>query len=358
MAESGEKICESVAAEIDFLILDFGWRIEKDTELVDKLKSEDSMTFEDAVKNLPAILAEGAVIERLRRDPAVDLDPHIANAGLIYDHAGKKAMAEIYRQYIDIGLKYRLPMIVSAPTWRAGSERINKSGYKGKGTIVKDCVHFVNTIRQNFSENTDCIYIAGLMACRGDSYDPRQALPAEEAEAYHHLQAQELTKAGVDFILAATLPAVSEALGIAAAVSRCGIPYCLSFVIKADGRVLDGTSLQAAIEKIDASVDPAPLFYQINCVHPKVFREAVKHSELILNRLLGLQANTSSKSPEELDGLDYLDTVDPTQFAESMVALHTQFGLKIMGGCCGTDQRHIEEIAKRVSGITISSNAR
>ena len=162
----------------------------------------------------------------------------------------------------------------------------------------------------------------------------------------------------MDFILAATLPAVSEALGIAAAVSQCGIPYGLSFVIRSDGRILDGTPLQTAIEKIDATVDPAPLFYQINCVHPTIFKEALKHSDPGSGRILGLQANTSLKSPEELDGLDYLDTSEPKEFAESMLALHTQFGLKIIGGCCGTDHRHIEEIAKRLSGITTLSNAR
>ena len=315
------------------------------------------MTFEDAVNNLPVILTEGAVIERLRRDPAVELDPCIANAGLIYDQAGRKVMAGIYRQYIDIGLRYHLPMIVSAPTWRASSERIAKSGYRTRDSIVEDCVNFTNQIRQDASGNADCIYIAGLMACRGDSYDPGEALAVQEAEAYHHPQALELTRAGVDFILAATLPAVSEALGIAAAVSQCGIPYGLSFVIRSDGQVLDGTPLQTAIEKIDATVDPRPLFYQINCVHPTIFREAIKHCEPSFDRLLGLQANTSLKSPEELDGLDHLDTSEPKEFAESMVTLLTRFGLKIIGGCCGTDHRHIEEIAKQARNLLSRINS-
>ena len=316
------------------------------------------MNFKDTVANAPIILTEGAVIERLRRDPAVELDPYITNAGLIYDQDGKQAMSRIYRQYIDIASRYRLPMIVSAPTWRASSERINKSAYRGRKTIIKDCADFIKQILQDVSQSADCLYIAGLIACRGDSYDPREALSAEKAEAYHCLQVQELAEAGVDFILAATLPAVSEALGIAAAVSQCRTPYSLSFVIRSDGRILDGTPLQTAIEKIDTSVNPGPLFYQINCVHPTIFRAAIKQANVGLGRLMGLQANTSLKSPEELDGLDYLDTSEPEEFAESMLALHKHFGLKIIGGCCGTDHRHIEEIAKRVSGITTSSNVR
>ena len=307
------------------------------------------MKFEDAVANAPVILTEGAVIERLRRDPTVELDPQIANAGLIYDQAGKQAMTRLYRQYIDIASKYRLPMIISAPTWRASSERIEKSAYRGRKTMVKDCADFINRIRQDVSQDADCVYISGLIACRGDSYDPREALTAEKAEAYHRPQAQELADAGVDFILAATLPAVSEALGIAAAVSQFRIPYGLSFVIRSDGRVLDSTPLQTAIEKIDAAVTPAPLFYQINCVHPTIFNKAIKHSNPDFDRLMGLQANTSEKSPEELDGLEYLDTSEPTEFAESMLELQAQYGLKILGGCCGTDERHIEEIAKRLT---------
>ena len=306
------------------------------------------MTFVDAVYNSPVILTEGAVIERLNRQPAVELDPFIANAGLIYDDPGKKAMERIYRQYTDIGLRYQLPIIVSAPTWRASSERISKSVYRNRNNIVRDCIAFISEIRHDYSDYADNIYIAGLIACRGDAYSPREALSAEEAKTYHQLQAQQLAEAGADYILAATLPAVSEALGMAAAISPYGLPYSLSFVIRANGTVLDGTPLWEAIETIDAAVDPQPLFYQVNCVHPAVFGQAVKHSESIFDRLFGLQANTSTKSPEELDGLDYLDTSEPEEFAESMVSLHRQYGLKIVGGCCGTDDRHIEEIAKQI----------
>lgn len=307
------------------------------------------MKFEDALRNSSVILTEGAVIERLNREPSIELDPFIAHAGLIYDEAGKKTMSAIYRQYIDIGFRYKVPVIVSAPTWRASPERISKSIYYNRDNILRDCVRFINDIRQDYSDYSKNVYIAGLMACRGDAYSPREALSAEEAKIYHQPQAQQLTAAGADFILAATLPAVSEALGIAAAISECGLPYSLSFVIRENGKVLDGTPLHSAIGTIDAAVDPKPLFYQINCVHPSVFGQAIDQSEAIPGRLIGFQANTSSKSPEDLDGLDYLDTSEPKEFAEFMVSLHRQFSLKIIGGCCGTDHRHIEEIAKHIS---------
>lgn len=311
------------------------------------------MKFEETVKNSPAILTEGAVIERLHRDIALELDPFIAHAGLIYDETGKKFLETIYRQYMDTGLTYKLPIIVSAPTWRANPERIKRSIFQEHRTINKDCVNFIAEIRKDYASNSENIYIGGLMACRGDAYRPEEALSEADAKRFHTPQANALADAAVDFIMAATLPAVSEALGMAAAIADFGVPYCLSFVIKRNGAVLDGSALHKAIEKIDSAIDPKPFFYMVNCVHPEVFRQGIgqefKKSEFIKNRLIGFQANTSSKSPEELDGLDYLDTTDPAEFAELMVSLHNQFGIQILGGCCGTDNRHIEEIAKHIS---------
>jgi len=83
------------------------------------------MNFVDTINSSAFILTEGAVIERLNRDPSVDLDPHILNSGLIYDDQGRTALEIIYRQYIDIGLKYNFPILLSAPTWRANPERID-----------------------------------------------------------------------------------------------------------------------------------------------------------------------------------------------------------------------------------------
>jgi S-methylmethionine-dependent homocysteine/selenocysteine methylase len=310
------------------------------------------MKFEETVKNSKIILSEGAVIERLNRNAAIQLDPYIVHAGLIYTESGKNVLSKMYREYLDIGRRYNLPMIVSAPTWRANPERIGKSVFKTFGNINADCVSFIHEIRDDCSNFSENIYIGGCMACRGDAYRPQEALSQSDAKSFHQHQANALAQANVDFIMAATLPAVSEALGLAAALSDCGVPYILSFVIRENGAVLDGTPLHEAVEKIDSIVDPRPLCYSINCVHPSVFElgigQEINHDESIKNRLLGFQANTSSKSPEELDGLDYLDTTAPAEFGESMLGLHQNFGIQILGGCCGTDHRHIEEIANQI----------
>ena len=310
------------------------------------------MKIEEILKKDEVILTEGAVIERLNRNTDIQLDPYILHAGLIYTENGKSVLGKIYREYLDIGRRFKLPIIVSAPTWRANPERIDKSEFKTYENINADCVSFIHEIRDEYSNFSENIYVSGCMACRGDAYRPQEALSLSEATAFHQNQAKALAKANVDFILAATLPAVSEATGLAAALSDCSVPYILSFVIGRDGAVLDGTPLHEAIEKIDSIVDPKPFCYGVNCVHPSIFKQGIgrefNQSESIKNRLLCFQANTSSKNPEELNGLDYLDTTAPAEFAKSMLALHQNFRIQILGGCCGTDQRHIEKIANEI----------
>lgn len=313
------------------------------------------MNFVETINSFPIILTEGAVIERLNRDPSIKLDPHILHAGLIYDDRGRRALEKIYRQYIEIGLKYHFPILLSAPTWRANPERIEASGFNDHGTLNADCVRFVKSICGTYNRGAAPAFVGGLMACHGDAYRPGEALALQAAAEFHRPQAGMLAEAGVDFILAATLPAVAEARGMAAAIADCGLPYVISFVIRPNGRVLDGTPLHRAIDQIDASTQNQPAFYLINCVHPTVFGQGLRSesttSTSVRQRLLGLQANTSSKSPEELDGLEQLDSSEPEAFAEELLKLHHQFGIKVIGGCCGTDNRHIEAIAAKFEKI-------
>jgi len=310
------------------------------------------MDFRQAITNYPVILAEGALIERLRRNPTVKLDPHIAHAGLVYDSQGRAALRQIYRQYLDIGRMARLPLLICAPTWRANPARLRQAGFDDQIDVNGDCARFLASIRAEYGTYADQVFVGGLMSCQGDAYKPTEALPADEAAAFHRPQARALAAAGVDFLLAATLPAASEALGLARAMAGCNLPYALSFVLRPSGTLLDGTPLHQAVAMIDSAVNPAPLFYMANCVHPTVFESAfaaeISQSPAVGRRVIGLQANTSTKSPEELDNLGSLDGAQPEPFANAMVGLHHWFGTKILGGCCGTDNRHIAAIARRI----------
>jgi homocysteine S-methyltransferase len=163
-----------------------------------------------------------------------------------------------------------------------------------------------------------------------------------------------LVSAGVDFLLAATLPALSEAIGLARAQAATGLPYVISFVVRPEGTLLDGTPLNVAIVTIDADITPPPLAYLVNCTHASVFRSALLHgsnsSPLVRERVIGLLASTAALSPEELDTSPELVEEVPMIFGRNVSGLYSELGMKVLGGCCGTDERHIEWLARELSG--------
>ena len=215
-------------------------------------------------------------------------------------------------------------------------------------TINTDAFLFVDNIRKSYGSFSEKIYIGGLTGCKGDAYKPEEALSENEAYHFHKEQMQILADAGVDFLFASTLPALTEAIGIAKAMSETKKDYVISFVIRDNGKLLDGTLLTDAIRIIDESVSTPPLFYLTNCIHPDVLHKSFLNlkdeDDILRKRLFGIQANASSKSPEELDTLENLDADSPANWARGMVDLNKKYNLKILGGCCGTDARFISSI--------------
>jgi homocysteine S-methyltransferase len=309
------------------------------------------LAFPEFFEKYECILGEGAVIERLRRDSGFDLDPHIVNSAFIYDKDKRTAISGIYRQYLDIGHKYNLPLLLSTPTWRASRERIQKAGYE-KTDVNADNFRSLDEIRKSYGEYANKVVISGLLSCRGDAYNQSEALTSKDAHEFHAWQANRLADAGVDFLLAATLPALSEATGLAKALAATGKPYIISFVVRAEGALLDRTPLKDAISKIDTDVNPKPIAYMANCTHASIFKAAMMHathsSATVRKRIAGLLANTAALEPEELDNSEELVEEDPQTFGKSMASLHGELGMKILGGCCGTDGRHIDNLAKRL----------
>ncbi|MGD1987553.1 MAG: homocysteine S-methyltransferase family protein, partial [Desulfobacterales bacterium] len=290
-------------------------------------------------------------IERLRRNSAFELDPHIVNSAFIYEPQKRAALSGIYRQYLDIGRKYNLPLLLSTPTWRASRERIKNAGYEKKD-VNGDNFRFFDEMRQSYGDYAHKIVICGLLSCRGDAYNQSEALSSKDARRFHSWQADRLAEAGVDFLLAATLPALSEALGLATALAATGKPYIMSFVFRAAGTLLDGTPLKEAISIIDDNIDPKPLAFMANCTHASIFKSAMLHdthsSSTVRQRVVGLLANTAALDPEELNDSEELVEEDPQAFGKAVAGLHDELGMKILGGCCGTDDRHIDNLAKRL----------
>ncbi len=305
------------------------------------------MTFKKAVNFYPHIITEGSIIERLKREFNYPLDDTLSNALMIYNETGEALLEKIYREYIDIAESSDLPIMLLTPTWRTNKERTKNANVDMK-TINTDAFLFVDTIRKSYSNFPEKIYIGGLTGCKGDAYKPEEALSENEAYHFHKEQMQILADAGVDFLFASTLPALTEAIGIAKTMSETKKDYVISFVIRDNGKLLDGTLLTDAIKIIDDSVPTPPLFYLTNCIHPDVLHKSFLNlkdeDDILRKRLFGIQANASGKSPEELDTLEKLDADSPANWARGMVDLNKKYNLKILGGCCGTDARFISSV--------------
>ena len=302
----------------------------------------------EAFDSAPLVLMEGAVIEHYRKDPDQLLDPHVLNASLIYDPVWRLNLAAKYQDYVDIGRDKDVPFIVDTPTWRTNRLRVKAAGLTDRD-VNRDCVEFTRELVESYGSYSRKVIIGGLLAPRGDAYRPEEAMRPDVALGFHAWQVDRLAAAGVDFLHAATLPAYSEALGLAWAMAATNLPYVLSFVIRPTGVLLDGTPLSEVVDTIDNYISPQPWFYMVNCVHSSIMAQAIENQPTeLMRRLIGFQGNTSPKSPEELDNSTETESEPPDVFARAMAGLREKHGLKILGGCCGTDARHIGAMAELV----------
>jgi S-methylmethionine-dependent homocysteine/selenocysteine methylase len=305
------------------------------------------MHFEAMLRTTSFGLTEGSVYERLRRHPSIQFDPYIAHASLIYDEQSSAILEQIHREYLDIGQRHRVPMLTLTDTWRASQKRVEQSRFH-YWNVNLDNARFLGRLCNSYGLAAQPIFIGGQVGPSGDAYRPEEALTRSEAEAFHAPQIEALVEGQVDFLYASTLPALSEAQGIAAAMAVSGLPYLLSFVVRADGRLLDGTSLAQAIQMLDLTGPNPPTGYGINCVYPRVFASALTTlSKRDLQRVLIFQANTSARDPGELEHLTELETEEPEILGDLMMEAYREYGTLFMGGCCGTDTRHIESLARK-----------
>jgi len=296
------------------------------------------------------ILSEGSMYERLRRLPGARFDSAVAQAAMVFDPPSRQALEQAHRDYLDIGRAHGLPMVALADTWRANRERIERSRFAGED-VNGACVRMLCELRDEIESAAAPVFVGGMLGPKGDAYTPGQAPPTDEAESFHSYQVEKLAGTEVDFLKASTLPSVAEAIGLAQAMSRAQLPYFLSFVIRSDGTVLDGTPLDQAFDRIDQTVATPPTGYYVNCVHPTILLAALtalsfSQEDAALRRLVGFHANTSARSPEELDGLEEIEAEDPVTFAAMMREIHDRYGIKILGGCCGSGTEHIRCLAE------------
>lgn len=301
------------------------------------------------------ILTEGAVVERLRRTFNIKPDDFIIYAGEIYDKTTREILKSIYKEYIDIGKRYNLPIMIMASTRRSNKDRIKASKYKDNN-VNFDYIEFLDEIRSEYIEYKENIFIGALIGTKGDSYNAKEALKEDEAYEFHRYQCEILKKSKADFIFAGVVPSVTEAKGLSKAMEETNLPYIISFVVNKKGELLDNTIINDAIKEIDRYYNP--MIYMVNCVHPKNVLQGlnmeVNKTSTVRNRLKGIQANTSSLSPEELNNNCILQEDDFDELINGINELKTKFGFNILGGCCGTNAEYIEEIARIINASPIN----
>ena len=272
--------------------------------------------------------------------------PSFAAFPLVDDAAGRQALARYFQPYFGIAERDGVGMVVDTPTYRANPDWAALVGYEGDALagVQTRSVEFARAIAADHEAVPTVIN--GLIGQRGDGYVINNAMSVSEAADYHLPQVRVFSEAGVDMVLAATMSYVEEAIGIAEASASVGVPVVISFTLETDGRLPSGQTLGEAIEATDRATDSGPAYYMINCAHPSHFQHVLDSGSDWLQRIGSVRANASRMSHKELDNADALDRGDPEALASDYIALRSVLpGLRVVGGCCGTDHEHIGRIS-------------
>jgi S-methylmethionine-dependent homocysteine/selenocysteine methylase len=283
--------------------------------------------------------------------------PAFAAFPLLDREAGRQRLAEYYREYLTHAAEHDLGFVLESVTWRANPDWAAQLGYSGErlAEINRRAINEMVALREEFADRVPAIVISGNIGPRGDGYVAQRLMTAEEAETYHGQQIAIFAGTEVDMVSAFTLNYVEEAIGIVRATRRHGLPSVISFTVETDGHLPSGQTLRAAIEQVDAATGGGPAYYMINCAHPTHFAALLERDEPWLRRIRGLRANASRRSHSELNESTTLDEGDPAEMGEEIRALRSRRPhLTVLGGCCGTDVRHIAAICDACAPLAVA----
>jgi S-methylmethionine-dependent homocysteine/selenocysteine methylase len=290
-------------------------------------------------------LTDGGIETFLIFHQGIDL-PLFAAFDLLKDESGTDELRSYYLPYLALARERETGFVLESPTWRASSRWAGELGYDDDqlAELNRKAIGLLEELREEQGEGGAPIVISGCIGPHDDGYDPGELLSAEAAESYHSAQVETFAGTSADLVTAITMTYVEEAVGIARAAKAAGIPVVISFTVETDGRLPSGQPLGDAIEQVDAETDAAPAYFMINCAHPTHFDSVLEEAGWS-ERIRGLRANASRKSHAELDEATELDEGDPAELGAEYAELRERFPqLSVLGGCCGTDHRHVAEI--------------
>jgi len=274
--------------------------------------------------------------------------PEFAAFPLVDSDEGRAALRRYYDPFLELARDRDVPFVLSTPTWRASTDWGRRLGYDEEELrgVNQRAVTLVEAARDAVLEPADRarVVVEGSVGPRGDAYRPALLMDAGEAESYHARQVRTLADAGCAQVSAITLTYPDEAVGIVRAAKAEGLPVHIGFTVETDGRLPSGDSIEEAILAVDNATDGAAASFMVNCAHPTHFADALPEGDS-RTRIRGLRANASALSHAELDEAEALDAGDPADLAERYVALRRDLPeLELLGGCCGTDIRHVTAI--------------
>ncbi|MGK7653948.1 homocysteine S-methyltransferase family protein [Roseovarius sp. B08] len=279
--------------------------------------------------------------------------PAFAAYPLMETAEGRETLERYYRRHIAIAADHGTGFLLEAPTWRASRDWGAQLGHSPEdlARINRAAIGLLSDLR-GARGSVRPMVISGNIGPRGDGYRPDTAMTAAEAEDYHAEQIGWFAQTDADMVTAVTLSTVAEGIGVIRAAKKAGLPVVVAYTVETDGRLPDGTPLGRAFEETDARTDCAAAYFMVNCAHPDHFRGALEAGSGWLKRIGGVRANASRLSHAELDEAEELDAGNPAELGRDYARLRRLLpNLTVLGGCCGTDHRHVEAMADCCVGI-------
>ena len=269
---------------------------------------------------------------------------------LLPDAAGREALANYFRSFLRLACEMGAGFILDSQTWKAHMHWANdlRASADELRAANRDSIAFIAGLREEYKSDSMPIVLDGAIGPMGDAYAPNGMVTADEAEEYHSTQLGWLAETDVDMVTAFTFTQADEAIGVVRAADSVGLPIVVSFTVETDGNLPTGQPLGEAIQAVDEATESVAAYFMVNCAHPDHFSHVLEDSEWV-RRIRGLRCNASRKSHADLDESETLDDGDPIELGSQYKAMLEKMPwVNVFGGCCGSDLRHVTEIARAV----------
>lgn len=299
-------------------------------------------------------LTEGGQETEIQYRHGHDL-PEFAMYPLLESAAAMADLRAMYCRVLDVAAEYGFVAMITGLDYRGSPDWGGKLGYSrdGLADAIERSIEFLRDVARPYRDQGVKILIGGQVGPRGDAYELNRTITADEAEDYHGFQLEVHKRVNVDFAWAATFNNIPEAVGVARAAARIGLPLTISFTLDSNHRLKSGPSLREAIEAVDAQTGgDRPDFYGINCSHPIEFEPALETGSWI-ERVRSVRPNASAKDKIDLCQIGHIEEGDPFDLGRRIGNLAQRYPhIDIFGGCCGTWAPHLEQIARQVRQVS------